>query len=165
MQPGAEWQADPGVLTRLLGALTEAGVRFTHTTHEPVYTSAEAARVRGVPLHSGAKALIIKAGDAVVMVVMPADLSLDSGALRNHLGVKRLRFATKEEVLELTGLTPGSIPPFGSLFDLPTICDPGLQENERINFNAGAHTDSIQMTYSDYSRYESPTIAAVAKRA
>ena len=165
MHPGAEGQPDPGVLTRLLCALTEAGVRFTHTTHQPVYTSVEAAQVRGVPLHTGAKALIMKAGDAVVMVVMPADLLLDSGALRKHLGVKRLRFATKEEVLELTGLTPGAIPPFGSLFDLPTICDPGLQETARINFNAGAHTNSIQMTYADYVGYESPTIAAVAKRA
>ena len=165
MQPGAEGQGDTGVLSRLLCALKEAGVQFTHTTHKPVYTSAEAAQVRGVPLHTGAKALVIKAGDAFVMVVMPADLSLHSGALRKHLGVKRLRFATKEEVLALTGLTPGSIPPFGSLFDLSTICDPALGENERINFNAGAHTDSIQMTYANYAGYESPTIAGVAKSA
>ena len=153
------------VLHRLTAALEGAGIPFVHTTHEPVYTSAEAAAVRGVPLHTGAKALIVKVGEDFVLTVMPADLSLDSNALRKHLRVRRSRFATKEEVFEMTGLRPGSIPPFGSLFNLPTICDERLSENERINFNAGAHTDSFQMTYADYIRYESPRIAKVAKEA
>lgn len=151
------------IFQRLLATLTDAGVVFQHTHHEPVYTSAEAARVRGSTLRSGAKALIVKGGDTFLMVVLPANLSLDSNALRKHLRVKRLRFATKEEVLTITGLTPGSIPPFGSLFDLATICDERLGENEQINFNAGSHTESLQMTYDAYVAYETPTIATVAK--
>ena len=97
------------------------------------------------------------------MAVMPADLGLDSSTLRKQLGAKRMRFATKEEVLELTGLTPGSIPPFGSLFGLHTVCDNRLQENERINFNAGSHTVSIQMSYKDYIDHERPTLVRVGK--
>jgi len=153
----------PQIFQRLFAKLTDAGVVFQHTHHEPVYTSAEAAAVRGSTLHSGAKALIVKGGDTFLMVVLPADLSLDSNALRKHLRVKRLRFANKEEVLTLTGLTSGSIPPFGSLFDLATICDERLGENELINFNAGSHTESLQMTYDAYVTYETPTIATVAK--
>ena len=53
-------------------------------------------------------------------------------------------------MLELTGLTPGSIPPFGSLFGLPTFCDERLGENEVINFNAGDHSVSVSMRYADY---------------
>ena len=151
------------VLVRLTTLLKEAGIEFLQTHHAPVYTSAEAAAVRGVSLHSGAKALIVKGEDAFLMAVLPADLSLDSGALRTILATKRLRFATKEEVLELTGLTPGSIPPFGSLFGLPTFCDKRLGENDRINFNAGSHGDSIQMSYADYLKFESPRMAAVSK--
>ena len=151
------------VLERLRSALSGAGVEFVHTQHDPVYTSAEAAEIRGVSLHSGAKALILKAGERFVMVVLPADLALDSGAVRKYLACKRMRFAAKEEVLELTGLTPGSIPPFGSLFGLPTVCDERLSENERINFNAGSHTDSFQLTYEAYLAYESPELARVAK--
>ena len=49
------------VFERLKAALESAGVLFKHTRHEPVYTSAEAAAIRGVSLHSGAKALILKA--------------------------------------------------------------------------------------------------------
>jgi Ala-tRNA(Pro) deacylase len=143
--------------------LCNAGIPFTQTQHRPVYTSAEAAEVRGVSLHSGAKALIVKGGENFLMVVLPADLSLDSHVLRTLLGTKKLRFATKEEVLERTGLTPGSIPPFGSLFNLPTYCDERLADNERINFNAGDHSVSIQMNFVDYVAYETPRIAKVGK--
>jgi Ala-tRNA(Pro) deacylase len=156
---------DSDVFRHLVTALKEAGIPFVHTHHEPVYTSVQAAAVRGVSLHSGAKALIVKGGKEFVMAVMPADMSLDSQAMRKHLACKRLRFATKDEVLSLTGLTPGSIPPFGSLFRLETICDEHLADNERINFNAGSHTDSIQMAYQAYCTRESPRIARIAKPA
>lgn len=151
------------IFERLKESLTSRGISFSELHHAPVYTSAEAAAIRGTSLHSGAKALIVKCGDAFVMVVMPADLSLDSKALRSLLGSKQIRFATGDEVMELTGLKPGSIPPFGSLFNLPTICDERLADNESINFNAGSHADSIQMTYKAYIQYESPRLARVAK--
>lgn len=154
------------VHARLIAALNDGGVSFRLIHHEPVYTSAEAAAVRGTPMHSGAKALIMKGAKDFVMVVLPADMALDSNALRKHLRVKRLRFATREEVGELTGgLTPGSIPPFGSLFGLPVVCDERLADNAWINFNAASHTDSVQLAYDAYVRYESPEIVRVAKDA
>lgn len=154
---------DADVLSRLRVALAAAGVEFVHTQHEAVFTSEEAANVRGVPLHSGAKALILKAGKEFLMAVLPADLALDSVTFRKQLHVRKMRFATKEEVLEMTGLTPGSIPPFGSLFKLKTYCDAGLADNQRINFNAGSHTNSFQMAYDDYLSFESPTVVTLAR--
>src|SRR5262249_54466385 len=103
------------------------------------------------------KALVMKAGERFVLLVVPADRKLDSRKARANLGVKALRFATREEVLQLTGLQPGSIPPFGSLFALPTYCDPALALNETINFNAGDHAISVQLAYAEYERQERPT--------
>lgn len=151
------------VLEQLTSALSAASIPFSQTHHAPVYTSAEAAAARGTTLHSGAKALIVKCGEQFVMIVLPADMALDTKLVTQLMGSKKLRFGTKEEVLEITGLTPGSIPPFGSLFKLSTVCDERLEENEFINFNAGSHSDSIQMTYENYIRFESPRIAGVAK--
>lgn len=151
------------VLIRLRSALQAAGIDFLHTQHEAVFTSAEAARVRGVPLHSGAKALILKAGDEFLMAVLPADLALASVTFRKYLRVRKMRFASKDEVAEITGLTPGSIPPFGSLFGLKTYCDEALSTNSRINFNAGSHTNSFQMAYADYVAFEKPTVVGLAK--
>jgi Ala-tRNA(Pro) deacylase len=121
-----------------------------------VFTSEEAAAVRGTSLASGAKALVVKAGDAFALLVLPADRKLDSRKARTSLGVKALRFATREEVEQLTGLQPGSIPPFGSLFGLPTLCDPALAANVSINFNAGDHAVSVQMNYADFLAVEQP---------
>jgi Ala-tRNA(Pro) deacylase len=144
------------VFERLKDKLTAAEVPITVSHHEPVFTSEQAAAARGVPLGSGAKALVVKAGEKFVMLIVPADRKLDSKKARASLGVKAIRFATKEEVLDLTGLQPGSIPPFGSLFNLSTYVDPALAEHPSINFNAGDHAISIQMTHADFLKAEQP---------
>jgi Ala-tRNA(Pro) deacylase len=149
------------VFDQLNTRLTQAGVVFTVLRHEPVFTSEQAAAVRGVPLSSGAKALILKAGGGFVMTVVPADRKLDSKKARAALGVKELRFATREEVEQITTLRPGSIPPFGSLFNLKTYCDPALAESAHINFNAGDHSISIQMDFPAYVTFESPIMVGI----
>jgi Ala-tRNA(Pro) deacylase len=146
------------VFERVEEKLRQAGVPFSSSQHAPVFTSEEAAAIRGTPLASGAKALVVKAGDAFVLLVLPADRKLESKTARASLGVKGIRFATGEEVERLTGLKPGSIPPFGSLFGLLTYCDPALGQNDSINFNAGDHSISVHMAYSDYVQAESPAL-------
>ena len=154
---------NPELILQLHEKLTRAGVGFTVSRHEPVYTSEEAAAVRGTPLASGAKALVVKAGDDFHMLVLPADRKLDSKRAKQALGVKDLRFATREEVEQLTGLQPGSIPPFGRLFGLPTYVDPALAANESINFNAGDHAVSVQLAHADYLKVEAPTPAPLTE--
>jgi Ala-tRNA(Pro) deacylase len=78
--------------------------------------------------------------------------------VRKAAAIKSLRFASREEVEQLTGLAPGSIPPFGSLFGIDTWCDERLAEQPRINFNAGDHAISISMTCADYLAVEQPTL-------
>jgi Ala-tRNA(Pro) deacylase len=151
------------IFERVEGLLKQHGIVFQVLRHEPVYTSEEAAKVRGTPLASGAKALIVKGETGFVMFVVPADRKLDNHAVRRAKGWKKMRFATREEVLELTGLAPGSIPPFGSLFGLPTLCDRRLGENEVINFNAGDHGISVSMQYADYVQIEVPELGIFAE--
>jgi len=148
---------------RLMARLDDANVEFTLFEHEPVYTSVEAARVRGTDLKSGAKALVLKSDHGFVLAVIPADLELDGPALRKHLGSRRLRFANRDELLDLTGLTPGAVPPFGSLFGLSSVCDVRLGENEKINFNAASHERSVQITFADYNRIEMPVLVPITR--
>ena len=153
----------PTVFDRLSGFLHGKGVEFSVLQHAPVFTSEEAAAVRGTSLASGAKALICKADEQFVLIVLPADRRLASKLVRKEMGVKSLRFATREEVEQLTGLAPGSIPPFGSLFNLPTWCDNHLSEQPRINFNAGDHAISISLTYADFVRAEAPRMGGYSE--
>jgi Ala-tRNA(Pro) deacylase len=153
------------VLERIVALLESAGARFDILRHAPVYTSQQAAEVRQTTLSSGAKALVCKVDDRFVMLVMPADRRLDSKAARKAFGFKSIRFATGDEVLGLTQLTPGSIPPFGQLFGLATYCDQRLADEPTINFNAGVHALSISMAYADYARIEQPTMGQFAELA
>ena len=59
------------VFARIEELLKRHGVAFDVLRHEPVYTSQEAAEVRGTPLASGAKALICKADGRFLMFVIP----------------------------------------------------------------------------------------------
>jgi Ala-tRNA(Pro) deacylase len=146
------------VFTRVTQLLTSRNITFGVLRHKPVYTSEDAAKIRGVPLSSGAKALVCKGEDRFVMFVIPADRKLASRKVRRLYGWRKLRFANREEVLTLTKLTPGSIPPFGSLFGLPTFCDERLSENKTINFNAGDHSISVSMRSVDYIDAEQPEV-------
>ena len=165
MSPASNQDMANEVHQRLVQWLTRSSVDYVHTEHEPVYTSAEAARVRGSDLHSGAKALVLKADSGHVLAVIPADMALDGPAMRKHLRSRRLRFVNRDELHALTGLEPGAVPPFGSLFGLPTVCDRRLAENRRINFNAGSHRHSVQMDYEDFVRLEQPELIECAKSA
>jgi Ala-tRNA(Pro) deacylase len=151
----------PSVFDRVEVKLRAAGSAFSVLRHAPVYTSEEAAAVRGTSLASGAKALIVKVGEDFAMLVLPADRKADSKKVRAVFEVKSLRFAAREEVERITGLQPGSIPPFGSLFGLPTTCDPALADNPTINFNAGDHAVSVHMSCADYLRVENPRLAPI----
>jgi Ala-tRNA(Pro) deacylase len=151
------------VFSRICQWLDGLQLPYEVLRHAPVFTSEEAAAIRGTPLASGAKALICKVDDRFVMIVLPADKKLASKLARKAVGAKSIRFATKEEVLELTGLAPGSIPPFGSLFQLPTWCDQGLAEQPRINFNAGDHSISVSLTFETYLAAEQPTLGNLAE--
>jgi prolyl-tRNA editing enzyme YbaK/EbsC (Cys-tRNA(Pro) deacylase) len=65
--------------------------------------------------------------------------------------------------MELTGLVPGSVPPFGPpVLPFPLYVDPSVFENERIAFNAGSLTDSIIMGIGDYRRLANPEIFTFA---
>ncbi|GBD37346.1 Prolyl-tRNA editing protein ProX [bacterium HR36] len=145
------------ILDRIRERVQAAGVEvYSWLFHRPVYTSEEAATVRGTPLATGAKALLLKADDRFILAVLPAERKLDNRRLREHLGVKSLRFASREELLQITGVLPGAVPPFGSLFGLQTYCDPTLLEQPEINFNAGDNAVSMLLGSADYSRVEKP---------
>jgi Ala-tRNA(Pro) deacylase len=151
------------VFEQIKTLLDEQSIEYAVSHHEPVFTSEEAARIRGVALQTGAKALICKCDKEMFQFVIPADMRLAGRAVRRQFGWRKLRFATPEEVLQITGLKPGSIPPFGSLFDLTTYCDETLLNNSHINFNAGDHAISISMRCDDYIRAENPHLGTIAE--
>lgn len=160
---GEEAAANP-TLAAIRKLLSAAGVAFVQKDHAPTQTSEASAQARGEPLKIGAKALVMKCDDQFRLFVLPADRKLDSAAVKQLLGVKKLRFADASELMTLTGLVPGSVPPFGPpVLPLELIADPGLLENDRLAFNAGLLTTSIVMSSADYRRVAGAQWATVSQ--
>jgi prolyl-tRNA editing enzyme YbaK/EbsC (Cys-tRNA(Pro) deacylase) len=135
------------VLSRITKLLTDAGVPFVRKDHAPTRTSEESAAVRGEDLGVGAKALVLRADGRYGLFVLPADQKLDGAAVKRELRTKQLRFATPDELMALTGLVPGSVPPFGEpVLPLPLYADSSVgTRHTRLAFNAGSLTVSIVM--------------------
>jgi Ala-tRNA(Pro) deacylase len=151
------------MLDKIRSLLEAAAVPFREVHHEPTRTSEESARARGEELRVGGKALLIKVDETFRLFILSADRKLDSGAIKRRFGAKKTRFATAEELHELTGLVPGSVPPFGTpLLPFPLYVDPSVFENERIAFNAGSLTDSMILAVSDYRRVVNPEVFVFA---
>lgn len=156
------------VVEKIKALLTESQCCYETFEHEPVRTSEEAATTRpGYTLSQGAKALLVrvKISNAIksfVMLVFPADKRFDADKVKMLLGAKDIRFATEEEVDQITdGVQPGGVPPFGNLFDVKVIVDASLLNNEKIVFNAGDKSFSIAMRTQDYVKIVDPQVADI----
>ena len=146
------------ILDKIHSLLNEAGVTYRELEHSPTYTSAESAAVRGEHMNTGAKALLLKTDEVFRLFVLPADRKLSSRAIRHHLHVSRTRFATREELHELTGLVPGCVPPFGKpILPFEMYADDAVGVvSERVAFNAGSLTRSIIMAAEDWEKIAKP---------
>ncbi len=139
--------------------LDRNGVTYETTEHAPVYTSEQAAEVRGVELKTGVKALVLKTDEgSFIMGLIAADKKIDLKKLAKIAGTKKLRLASPQEVLKITGCEVGAVHPFGNLHRLPTYLDRSTLENNMVNFNAGLHTVSIHMKAKDLIKAINPVV-------
>jgi prolyl-tRNA editing enzyme YbaK/EbsC (Cys-tRNA(Pro) deacylase) len=142
------------MVDRITAFLDSHGVAYRCVHHEPTRTSEESAKARGEPLEVGGKTIVMKVGEEFMLFVFSAARRIDSQKIKAHFGVKKIRFASAEELHQLTGLVPGSVPPFGKpLLPFELFVDTSISLNDRIAFNAGSLTDSIVMNSADYLRF------------
>ncbi len=141
--------------------LDENAIEYSLSEHPPVTTSEEAARVRGVELKTGAKAMVVKSKDSYMLIVLPGDRKINWRKVKNELGVKDVSLAPQEEAEKVTGCKRGSVPPFGNVLGLATYFDEALLENEYVNFNPGSLVHSIQMKSVDLVRLVNPNRVSI----
>lgn len=143
--------------------LDDAHITYETLTHDPVYTSEQAAAVRGLSLQQGAKSMLFKAKNGgFVLVVLPGDRRVSSRLLKQALQAKDVRLASPAEVSEQMGCAIGACYPFGNVAGLRTLVDKSLEQNEVISFNPGRHDVSIKLPYADYVRLSKPEVVEIS---
>ncbi len=145
-------------LENVLKILDQKKIEYKKSEHEAVRTSEEAAKLRGVDLKTGVKAMLLKSSEGrFIMVLIEADKRVDLKKISEMEETKKLRFATMEEVSEETGCEPGGVPPFGYTKNgepnkIRTYLDKNVLNNKEVNFNAGDRKVSVSMKGADLDK-------------
>lgn len=152
------------VFDNLLQYVKDANIAFKHVHHQPTFTSEESAKARNEPLEVGAKAILMRTDDHYTLFVISASRKIDSKKIKALVKCRSLRFATAEELLELTTLVPGSVPPFGKpILPFSLFVDSSIQTLPKVAFNAGSLTDSFVIATDDYLKLCNGTVSSFSQ--
>ena len=144
--------------------LTAQKIKHKALKHETAYTAQEMAAAQHVPGKQVAKSVLVKTDKGYVLAVLPAIHLIDFAKFKKVAKVKKASLASEQEIEKLTpGFAAGATPPFGTLFNIPTVADKLLGEDVEIVFSAGSHTDSVKITYADLARVTKPIVGAFGK--
>jgi Ala-tRNA(Pro) deacylase len=143
--------------------LDQHDIRYISINHSPAYTARETAASTFVPRREFAKTIIVDMDSEKVMSVVPTSHHVDIEALRNLAHANEARLATEDEFRELfPDCEVGSMPPFGSLYDIRVFVDEMVTEVDDLCFNAGSHEQILRMDCGDYLKLEQPVIGTFA---
>jgi Ala-tRNA(Pro) deacylase len=152
------------ILDELREVLDGERVEYTVRAHREAFTAKGVAATEHLPESEMAKVVVVRAGDAYWMIVLPASRRIDLQELRDVLDEPGLHLATEEEIACLfPSCEPGAMPPFGRLWSLPVYVDDTLSRHDRIAFNAGNHHETVHMAYADFERIVKPRHASFAR--
>ena len=144
---------------RLMELLDKEHINYRVTEHRPTFTAQNFAAEEHEPGKFVAKPVIIKADDKYLMCVLPAPLKIDFDALKRQLGTKSVALADEKEIADIfPDCDLGAEPPFGNLYQLPTIIDKSLTRDDHIKFQGGTHERAVTMSMEDYKRLVNPTV-------
>jgi len=136
---------------RIKQILIEKNIPFEEFEHEAVYTSEQAAAVRGLgSAKEGIKSTIFGTETGkFILVLNPGDKKIDTKTIARLERVNRLFLATPEKVERIAGIPIGCVAPFGLKTKLKTYLNEALFENEYLYFNPGSHTKTIRIKAGD----------------
>ena len=150
-------------LQKLKRFLDDQDIRYVVINHSPAYTAQQIAAAAHIPGRELAKIVMVKADGELVMAVVVATSKVSLILLKETTGAERVEVAHEDE---FSGVFPdcelGAMPPFGNLYGLKVYVDRALAEDEQIAFNAGTHTQLIQMAYRDFEATVRPSVTRLA---
>src|SRR5438874_5746673 len=147
---------------QLIDCLDGNEVSYEVLQHPEAVTAQRIAQAEHVKARHHAKVVMVKSGDQHLMTVLPADHQIDLEKVAKAIG-KGASLDTEQEFKSLfPDCATGAMPPFGSLYGMPTYVDKRLAEEDYVVFEAGTHTDAIKLGYADYEKIVNPRVEDLA---
>ncbi|MEP7359457.1 MAG: YbaK/EbsC family protein [Anaerolineales bacterium] len=146
-------------LDRLQHWLREQHVSYASQHHRPAFTNGEVALELQEQGEHVAKVVIANADHRLVMLVVPATEQVDFKRAAQQIAAGLVSAAQEKEFKSrFPDCELGAMPPFGSLYDMPTYMDESLTKPAKLVFQAGTHRDTIRLATEDYLRLARPII-------
>jgi len=135
-------------------ALDKLGIQHRVFFHEGSVTSFEqAASERGQrPAQVVRSLLFLIRPEEFLMVLVAGPDQVDWRKLRQLVGRSRVRMATEDEVLEVTGYRVGTVSPFGMARPVKVMIDVSVLKEEEISIGSGVRNTAVIMNSVDLQR-------------
>lgn len=151
-------------LQRLTEYLDEHGIRYATIRHSPAYTAQGIAASAHIPGKELAKSVVVTVDGKMALVVLPASQRVDLNRLREVTEAHDVDLAAEESFSDrFPGCEVGAMPPFGNLYGMEVYVARELTEDDHIAFNAGTHTELIQLSYQDFDQLVHPRVGDFAE--
>jgi Ala-tRNA(Pro) deacylase len=150
----------PAPLTpeELFCRLDALGIAHRTHAHPPVFTVAEAARLRGSLPGGHCKSLFLKdKKGGLWLAVVLEELRVDLKRLAAHLAAPRFSFGGTALLWEALGVTPGSVTPFALANDaecrVVPVLDAAMLEQDPVNYHPLANDRTTAIASQDLLRF------------
>ncbi len=144
---------------QLFAYLDSLGIAHPTVSHPPLFTVEQSQALRGKIPGGHTKNLFLRdKKQAVYLVTALEDAVVDLKGLHRVLGATgRFSFGSTELLMELLGVTPGSVTPFGVINDrearVTVVLDAALMEHAIINAHPLTNTMTTSMARDDLIKF------------
>ncbi len=148
----------PATEEDLLARLGELGIETTTHRHPPLNTVEESKELRGDLPGGHSKNLFLKDKKGVFwLIVAEEDRPVDLKTLHKRIGSARLSFGKPDPLMDLLGVRPGSVTPFGLINDtdcaVNVVLDKEFLANDRLHFHPLHNEATTAIAAADLIRF------------
>ena len=144
--------------------LRDEHVKYRTVQHSPAYSSREIAQAAHLPPRRLAKVTMLEIDGELAMAVLPASEMVDIDALSELAGGRSVRLAKESQFADrFPDCEVGAMPPFGNLWGMPVFVSDGFEKTDQIAFEAGSHSELLEMPYDAFLRLVGPQIGHFAR--
>lgn len=153
------------VTSKVKEFLERTDIHYRNINHPLAFTAQETAASIHIKGKEFAKTVMIRIDGQLAMAVLPASQKIDFELLKSILDAHEVRLCTETEFRnKFPDCEAGAMPPFGKLYDMDVYMAKSLLNNKEIFFNAGSHTDAIELTMDEFNRIVNPIILDFSKK-
>ncbi|MBC7871320.1 MAG: hypothetical protein H7Y09_10825 [Chitinophagaceae bacterium] len=140
----------------------ENGVAYREIEHAPGARTEDYHQALGCRYEQQAKCLFLKVNasgsTSFAICAIPAQKKVNMKAIKRLLSAKDVRFASREELITVTGCDIGELAPVGKLFGVTMLMEADLLHEDEIYLNAGRVDVSFVTDPRALQRVEEPII-------